>query len=63
MAAVARSLHAGKDHFFGNLLAIRGQTQEAHEVNEGSGEIELVAKLTAGIVKGECVVVVVVAFP
>lgn len=63
VAAVACSLHAGGDRFFHHPPAVFGQAQEAHQVYEGGGEIELAAKLAGGVVKGECVVVVVKAFP
>lgn len=63
VAAVARSLHAGGDRFFHHPPAVFGQAQEAHQVYEGGGEIELAAKLAGGVVEGERVVVVVKAFP
>lgn len=63
VAAITRSLNASNDQFLRNPLAVLGQAQEAHEVYKGSGEIELAAKLTGGVVKGECVMVVVEAFP
>lgn len=62
VAAVTRPLHAGEDGVLRHPLAVSGQTQGAHDVYEGSGEVELAAKLTACIVKGECVMVVVKAF-
>lgn len=62
VAAVARPLHAGEDGILRHPLAVSGQTQEAHEVYEGSGEVQLAAKLTGGVVEGECVMVVVKAF-
>lgn len=62
VAAVTRPLHAGADGVLRHPLAISRQTQEAHKVYEGSGEVELASKLTGGIVKGECVMVVVKAF-
>lgn len=62
VAAVTRPLHAGEDGVLRHPLAISRQTQEAHKVYEGSGEVELASKLTGGIVKGECVMVVVKAF-
>lgn len=63
VAAVTRPLFACNYHFLWHPLTVRGQTQEAHKVYKGSGEIELTAKLTGGVVKGECVMVVVEAFP
>lgn len=51
-----------QDHLLGDLLAIAGQPQEAHEVNEGCGWVEAPAKLTGGVIIGEGVVVVVEAF-
>lgn len=62
VAAVAGPLHAAEDGVLGHPLAVPGQTQEAHEVYEGSGEVQLAAKLTGGVVKGECVMVVMEAF-
>lgn len=63
VAAVTCSLYASPDCFLQHPFAVLGQTQEAHAVYKGSGEIELEAKLTGGVVKGECVMVVVEAFP
>lgn len=62
VAAVTRPLHAGEDGVLRHPLAISRQTQEAHKIYEGCGEVELASKLTGGIVKGECVMVVVKAF-
>lgn len=62
VAAVTRPLHAGEDGVLQHPLAIPRQTQEAHKVYEGSGEVELASKLTGGVVKGECMMVVVKAF-
>lgn len=63
VAAVARSLHASNDRFLRHPLGVLGQTQVAHGVYKGSGEIELAAKLARGVVEGERVMVVVEAFP
>lgn len=62
VADVACSLNASSDDILRHSLAVRGQTQEAHEVYEGCGEVELAAELTSGIVEGEGVMVVVEAF-
>lgn len=61
-AAIPCSLLACKYQLLWYALTVRGQTQEAHEVYEGSGEIEPAAELAGGVVEGECVVVVVEAF-
>ena len=42
----------------GHSLAILGQAQEAHEVDETSGKVQLAAKLAGCIVIGKRVVVV-----
>lgn len=62
-AAISRSLNASSDQVFGNLFSVSGQTEEAHKVDEGSGEVDLAAKLACGVVKGKCVMVVVEALP
>ena len=62
-AAVTRPQNASGDDLLGHPLAVLGQTQEAHGVYEGSGEIELAAELAGGVVVGECVMVVVETFP
>lgn len=62
VAAVAAALHARTDHLLRHLLAVFGQTQEAHEVYEGGGEVELGAELAGGVVEGKRVMVVVEAF-
>lgn len=43
----------------GHSLAVLGQAQEAHGVDETRGKVQLAAKLAGCIVKGERVVVVV----
>lgn len=63
VAAVARSLDARRDDFLRHLFGVLGQSEEAHGVYEGGGDVQLAAKLTGGVVEGECVVVVVEAFP
>lgn len=63
VAAITRAPYASTDRFLRRHPAVLGQPQEAHEVYEGRGEIKLAAKFTGGIVKGECVMVVVEAFP
>lgn len=63
VAAFTRPIHACSDNFLRHLFEVLGQTQEAHGVYEGRGEIELDSKLTGGVVERECVVVVVEAFP
>lgn len=62
VAAVTCSLDTSVDGRLRHHLAIRGQTQEAHEVYEGGGEVQLPSKFTGGVVEGERVVVVVEAF-
>lgn len=62
VAPVSSALHPGQDHLRGHFLAVLGQAQEAHEVDETSGKVQLAAKLTGRIVKGERVVVVVKSF-
>lgn len=59
MAAVSGALYPGHDGLVGHSLAVRGQAQQAHEVDETSGEVQLAAKLAGRIVIGERVVVVV----
>lgn len=61
MAAVTGSLGAGRDEVAGHPLAVLGQAQEAHEVYEGGGDVQLHAELTGGVVEGKGVVVVVEA--
>lgn len=62
VGAVARSLSASPDRFLLDPPQVRSQTQEAHGVYEGGGEVELAAELTGGVVEGEGVMVVVEAF-
>lgn len=59
VAAVSGTLHASQDHIAGHPLAVLGQTQEAHQVDETCGEVELAAKLAGGVVVGKGVVIVV----
>ena len=59
MASVAGALYSGEDRLVGHSLAVLGQAQEAHEVDETRGNVQLAAKLAGCIVKGERVVVVV----
>jgi len=63
VAALTRPLDASHDYFLWHALGVRGQSHEAHEIYKGSGDVELDAKLTRCIVKGERVVVVVETFP
>lgn len=62
VAAVTSALYSGHDHLVGHSLAVLGQAQEAHEVDETSGKVQLAAKLTGCIIIGECVVVIVKSF-
>lgn len=62
VAPVARALYPGLHCLMGDPLAVFGQTQAAHEVDEAGGEVQLAAKLTGGVVEGEGVVVVVESF-
>lgn len=62
VAAITRSLYTSSYRFLLNPLAVLGQAQKAHGIDEGGGEVELTAKFTGGIVEGECVMVVMEAF-
>ena len=58
-ARVARALYPGLHGFPGGPLPVRRQAQEAHEVDETGGEVQLHAVLARGIVVWERVVIVV----
>ena len=58
-ARVARALYPGLHYVPGGPLPVRRQAQEAHEVDEAGGEIQLHAVLARGVVVWERVVVVV----
>lgn len=62
MASVSCALYSGLDRLAGHSLAILGQAQEAHEVDETSGKVQLAAKLAGCIVIWERVVIVVKSF-
>lgn len=62
VAPVARALYSGLHRLAGDPLAVLGQTQPAHEVDEAGGEVQLAAKLAGSVVVGEGVVVVVESF-
>lgn len=62
MASIASALYSAQDHLTGDFLAVPGQAQEAHEVDETSGNVQLPAKLAGCIVKGERVMIVVKSF-
>lgn len=59
VASISGALYSGRDHLVGHSLAVLGQAQETHEVDETSGKVQLAAKLAGCIVIGERVVVVV----
>lgn len=59
---ISSALHSGHDHFMGHSLAVLGQAQETHQVDETSGKVQLAAKLTGCIVIRECVVVIMISF-
>lgn len=59
MASVSGALYPGQDHLAGHPLAVLGQAQEAHEVDEAGGEVQLAAVLAGGVVVRERMVVVV----
>lgn len=59
MASISRALYSGQDYFMGHSLTVLCQAQEAHEVDETSGKVQLAAKLTCCIVIGKRVVIVV----
>lgn len=59
MASVPCALYPRQDRLAGDPLAVLGQAQEAHEVDETGGEVKLAAELAGGVVVGERVVVVV----
>lgn len=59
MASVSSALYPRQDNLAGHLLAVLGQAQEAHEVDEAGGEVQLAAVLAGGVVVRESVVVVV----
>lgn len=59
VASVSRALYSGQDDLAGHAFAVLGEAQEAHEVDETSGKVQLAAKLAGCIVIGEGVVVVV----
>lgn len=62
MAPVSGALRPGQDGLARHLLAVRRQAQVAHEVDETRGQVQLAAKLAAGIVVRKGMVVVVEAF-
>lgn len=62
VAPVSSTLQSGHDKLMGHSLAVLGQTQETHEVDETSGKVQLAAKLAGCIVIGERVVVIVKSF-
>lgn len=62
VASVSSALYSGRDQLAGHCLAVLGQPQEAHEVDEASGEVQLAAKLAGCVVIRERVVVVVESF-
>lgn len=62
VASISSALYPGQDHLTGDSLAVLGQAQEAHRVDETSGNVQLPAKLAGCIVIGECVMIVVKAF-
>lgn len=62
VAPVSGALYPSQHQPVGRSLAVRGEAQEAHEVDETSGKVQLAAKLAGCIVIGERVVVVVESF-
>ena len=64
VGAVARTLHPRLHHLLGRLLQVVCQADHLEEVNQQSGDVEVVAKavLWGGVVPGKGVVVVVVAW-
>lgn len=63
VTSISSALHPGQDQLVGRSLAVLGQAEEAHKVDETSGKVQLAAKLAGCIVIGERVVVVVKSFP
>lgn len=59
VASVSSALYPGQDHLTGHPLAVLGQAQEAHKVDEAGSEVQLAAVLTGGVVVRERMVVVV----
>lgn len=59
VASVSGALYPGQDHLVGHSLAVFGQAQVAHQVDEASGKVHLAAKLAGSIVIGERVVIIV----
>lgn len=62
VAPIASPSFPSQDGLLGDLLAIAGQPQEAHEIDEGRGEVVVPAELAGGVIVGEGVVVIVEAF-
>lgn len=62
VAPVARALYPRLHCLARDPLAVLGQAQAAHEVDEAGGKVQLAAKLAGGVVVGEGVVVVVESF-
>lgn len=53
VASVSSALHSGQDQLVGHSLAVLGQADQAHKVDETSGKVQLAAKLAGCIVIGE----------
>lgn len=58
MAAVTSPNFSGHDYLLSHSLAVTGQAQVTHGIDESCGEVQSPAKLTSRVVKGEGVVVV-----
>lgn len=59
VAGVAGALYPGQDHLVRRSLGVLGETQEAHQVDETGGEVQLAAELAGCVVVRERVVIVV----
>ena len=59
--SVTRTLHASTHHFLRHCLAVAGQPDDVHQVDEERGRVEPPAVLAGRVVGREDVVVVVVA--
>lgn len=62
VASISSTLYPSQDRLMWNFLAVLGQAQAAHKVDETSGNIQLPAELAGCIVIGESVMIVVKAF-
>lgn len=59
MASISSALYSSQDQLAGHSLAVLGQAQVAHEVDETCGKVQLATKLAGCVVIGERVVIIV----